>query len=100
MRAVSLCSLLGAHSHVDYMKMDIEGAEKEVLQGDAAWARRVRCINVEVHTEHYPLSQCIADLQRIGFDTAVRQESGVAHVIGRRLGGHAPVESTDRVSDN
>jgi FkbM family methyltransferase len=99
-RAVSLASLLGAHAHVDYMKMDIEGAEKEILQGDAAWAHRVHCINVEVHTEHYPLSHCIADLQRIGFDTAVRQESGVAHVIGRRSAGHGPGESTDRVTDN
>lgn len=82
--AMSLNTLLRPHPHVDYMKMDIEGAEKEVLQADCAWAPRVRCINVEVHTEHYAIADCVRDLERIGFRTEVLGEGSVGYVIGRR----------------
>jgi FkbM family methyltransferase len=83
-RAVSLNSLLDGRPRVDYVKMDIEGAEKEVLQGDCAWAERVDCINVEAHTGHYALSDCTADLRRMGFATELRHGGAVAHVLGRR----------------
>jgi hypothetical protein len=85
-RSVSLNSLVGWAGPVDYLKLDIEGAEKEVLQADCAWAAHVDCINVEVHVSHYPLSECLADLKRLGYDTAVQDEvvGGVSHVVGRR----------------
>jgi FkbM family methyltransferase len=88
-RSVSLNSLVDSAGHVDYLKLDIEGAEKEVLGSDCAWAAHVDCINVEVHVSHYPLSECLADLQKIGFGTTVRDEvvGGVSHVVGRRLPG-------------
>jgi hypothetical protein len=51
---------------IDYVKMDIEGAEREVLRSNTEWAERVRCIKVEVH-HGYSKDDCIADLQRLGF---------------------------------
>jgi FkbM family methyltransferase len=72
-RAVTVDALierLGVET-VDYVKMDIEGAEKEVLRDAGGWPRRVRCLKVEVHPEKastlYTLGMCAADLERHGF---------------------------------
>ena len=51
---------------VDYVKMDIEGAEREVLKHNTEWAARVRSIKVEVH-HGYGVEECIEDLTRLGF---------------------------------
>ena len=34
---------------IDFIKMDVEGAEREILSKSTEWAGRVRCISVEVH---------------------------------------------------
>jgi FkbM family methyltransferase len=52
---------------IDYMKMDIEGAERGVLQTNTGWSDRVRCIKVELH--RYSPEECEADLGRLGFRT-------------------------------
>jgi len=66
----SLIERLGVDC-VDYVKMDIEGAEKAVLADAGKWASRVRCLKVEVHPEkalpRYPIEACVADLERHGF---------------------------------
>jgi FkbM family methyltransferase len=69
--AISLNSLLrqngeGATDHVDYVKMDIEGAERLVLKQNTEWAAHVRSIKVEVH-RGYGVDECIEDLARLGF---------------------------------
>ena len=55
---------------VDFMKVDIEGAEKEIFKDGSLWARRVRCLKVEVHSP-YSLSECVLDLERAGFRTRI-----------------------------
>jgi FkbM family methyltransferase len=63
-RACSMATILkevGDFSVIDYVKMDIEGAEREVLSKNAEWLGRVRCIKVELHGE-YTFDDCIADL--------------------------------------
>ena len=68
--AISLNTLLertGAE-RVDYVKMDIEGAEAQVLTQATEWAQRVRSIKVEIHGS-YTVEQCIEDLERLGFGT-------------------------------
>lgn len=55
---------------VDFVKMDIEGAEREVLTESAGWAHRVRAMIVEVHPP-YDVAGCIADLQALGFHARV-----------------------------
>ena len=66
----SLLALEGAGAIVDYAKVDIEGAERELLRENAGWARRVRSIAVEVHAP-YTVAACEQDLQELGFETRV-----------------------------
>lgn len=67
---------------VDYVKMDIEGAEREVLRANTRWASRVRAIKVEVHPP-YTVAECAADLQALGFSTRT-DERHWACVVGLR----------------
>jgi FkbM family methyltransferase len=55
---------------VDFVKMDIEGAEQLVLSENTAWASRVRSIKVETHGD-YRREKCADDLERLGFSVAV-----------------------------
>jgi len=51
---------------VDLCKLDVEGAEQEILRENTGWARWVRTLVVEVHDEYSPES-CRRDLERLGF---------------------------------
>jgi FkbM family methyltransferase len=51
---------------VDYLKIDIEGAEQNLLQSGGEWTERVRMLKVETH-EPYSVGACLQDLGRIGF---------------------------------
>jgi FkbM family methyltransferase len=51
---------------IDYVKMDIEGAERSVLREHTGWAAAVRSIKVEVH-DPYTTEECRADLETLGF---------------------------------
>ncbi len=84
-QAISLGSLLNSVTSglVDYVKMDIEGAERDVLRDGLSWAGRVRSIRVEVHPP-YTVAECAADLARLGFVTST-EERRCAYVIGMRL---------------
>jgi FkbM family methyltransferase len=55
---------------VDFVKMDIEGAEQLVLRENTAWASRVHSIKVETHGD-YRREKCADDLARLGFSVAV-----------------------------
>lgn len=69
----------GPDGTVDYVKLDIESAESEVLR-DAPWLKAVRAIKVEVHAP-YTVERCERDLNRQGMRTA-RDRSHWATVIG------------------
>jgi len=58
----------GPSATVDYAKVDVEGAERELLRTGTAWAARVRAITVEVH-EPYTVAECERDLRALGFTT-------------------------------
>lgn len=62
----TICSEYLGDREIDYIKMDIEGAERDVLRKNTEWAARVRCIKVELH--QYEIADCIADLRRLGFE--------------------------------
>jgi len=69
--AISLGALLaraGPDAVVDYAKVDVEGAERELLREGTGWAPRVRTITVEVH-EPYTIAECERDLRALGFTT-------------------------------
>lgn len=67
---------------VDYVKMDVEGAERALLAGGANWASRVRGLKVEVHPP-YSREACRADLERLGF-RARPAEGGSDWVVALR----------------
>lgn len=82
-RTVSLASLVGTRDeHVDYMKMDIEGAEREVLRASTDWARHVAVIRVETH-KPYTMAECAHDLEALGFEPDVDRRHW-AFVVGVR----------------
>jgi FkbM family methyltransferase len=66
--ALSPGTLLQRTGPPDFVKMDIEGAERELLSRPSAWAAMVKCVNVECHGD-YTLYECVSDLQRLGFVT-------------------------------
>lgn len=65
--ALSLNSLLARTGPPDYVKMDIEGSEQEVLRQDTEWAQQVASIAVECHPP-YGIDDCAQDLTQLGFD--------------------------------
>ena len=71
-RASSIASLMDHFgvAHVDFMKMDIEGAEMDVLAGAREWIDRVGCLKVEVHPP-YTLTACMRDLENAGMSCEV-----------------------------
>ena len=55
---------------VDYLKMDIEGAEANVLQGSMEWIRHVQSMKIELHPQFNPeanLENCFDALLSFGF---------------------------------
>jgi FkbM family methyltransferase len=81
--AVSLNTLMAAgDGPVDYLKIDIEGAERPVLREHTDWASEVRSLKVELHGG-YSAAECEADLRKLGFRTRVDAHYA-ACVIGVR----------------
>jgi FkbM family methyltransferase len=67
-RAVSLAGLVRERGGpVDYLKIDVEGAERELLRDGTGWAEEVRCLKVELHGD-YSVAECERDLRRLGFE--------------------------------
>jgi FkbM family methyltransferase len=56
--------------HIDYIKMDIEGAEYEVFQKDLQWLDITDQIKVEIHNGREPFDFIRAKLDQAGFITA------------------------------
>jgi FkbM family methyltransferase len=63
---VSVNDLVARFGPADFVKIDIEGAEREVLARATEWAAMAREILVETHGD-YNTEDCISDLQRLGF---------------------------------
>ena len=53
-------------SHIDLLKMDIEGAEKAVLRDAAAWLPKFRMLIVELHGD-YSEADLRSDIEPFGF---------------------------------
>jgi FkbM family methyltransferase len=82
-RAVSLATLLDERGGpVDYLKVDVEGAERELLRDGRGWANQVRSVKVELHGD-YDVDACRADLRGLGYQTW-RDPEHWACVVGLR----------------
>ncbi len=74
----------GIHPVIDYLKIDVEGAEEMVLQGVTKddWDR-TRNTMVEVHDAGGALARVVAQLKKHGFQVSTKQEAWRIH---QRLG--------------
>jgi FkbM family methyltransferase len=94
-RALSMDTILGhvpAGERIDYVKMDIEGVEAQLLSGEAArWIERVDSIGLQVH-DPYSLADCARDLQALGFTARVdpRRMNYIIAVRADPAGGGRP----------
>lgn len=68
--AITVGELVETHGRIDFLKMDIEGAEREVLRRAADWADQVDAIKVETHGD-YTAEMCSRDLEALGFRTTI-----------------------------
>jgi FkbM family methyltransferase len=66
----SLLALDGPDAVVDFAKIDVEGAERELLTRNSGWTRRVRTLTVEVH-EPYTVGACTQHLRALGYEARV-----------------------------
>jgi len=53
--------------HIDFLKMDIEGAEAEVVQENSPWLRHVKVLNLEVHLRSISAEEGKRRLEASGF---------------------------------
>lgn len=88
--AVTLNELVLRTFQPDYVKMDIEGAERMLLNDQTEWAVAVQEIRVECHGS-YTIAECARDLERLGFRTEPRPERWARPtVIGYRTDAALP----------
>jgi FkbM family methyltransferase len=76
---VSMFSVLGrlpSPGCVDLVKMDIEGAEQELLTGDLTWLRKVKSLIIEFHPTLVDYPSLVNRLRECGFDYI---PAGTAH---------------------
>lgn len=64
----SLVDRFPAGELIDLVKMDVEGAEGELLTGETGWLEHVRCVVAELHTDRVDSDALIASMQRQGFN--------------------------------
>jgi FkbM family methyltransferase len=69
-QAIAIAEL--AAQGFDYVKMDVEGAERQLLE-EGEWTQHVRELKVEVHAP-YTTRELAASLQRSGFRTTVTRD--------------------------
>lgn len=76
---VDLQNVFSEHDigNVDFMKIDIEGTEFEILRGPPAWIHRVRQIAMEVHVDYGDPDELERSLRQTGMSVrrAVREEA-------------------------
>lgn len=78
----ALNTLFARDDWIDFVKMDVEGAERQILRERTEWASKVGCIKVECHAP-YSVREATRDLESLGFAVEV-SSTHRASVTGRR----------------
>ena len=78
----TLVDRLAPGGRVDYVKMDVEGAERFLLADGDGWAERVRCLQVEVHLP-LDVAGCARMMEALGFQVTA-DPTGIPSVTGTR----------------
>ena len=89
-RAVTLNSLMAdlGLEQVDLLKVDIEGAEKEVFASSRDWVQRVRTILIELHDRF--ATGCSRSVYRATEDFEYEDRKGEVICFSRANGGEGP----------
>jgi len=84
---ITLDKLLGDFgiSHVDLLKIDIEGAEREVFARSGPWIQCVDIIAIELHD--WMLPGCEPIVQRAAKDFELQWKNGETTYLARKRGG-------------
>lgn len=53
-KAITVMDILADTGHIDILKLDIEGAEKELFSGDSNWLDKVKMVILELHEKYAP----------------------------------------------
>jgi SAM-dependent methyltransferase len=77
-RAATMREVLDAHQldHVDFMKVDIEGAEFDIFRDSYPWLERVDNLAMEVHNQVGDPGEIIRKLQDMGFRVSWLDDNG------------------------
>ena len=78
-RALTLGDIVERLGHVDLLKLDIEGAEAEVLESPGLDPHRVRRVVVEVHVDVVGPSEVAGLLEDAGYETALYVDESAPH---------------------
>ena len=73
--AVTLDQLAQRTGAPDFVKFDVEGAERDLLRSGTGWAADVGQITVEIHEPQYSTAECRRDLEALGFAVSIRRRS-------------------------
>jgi FkbM family methyltransferase len=70
--ALSMPSLMARAgvTRIDFLKVDIEGGERELFEGDLPWLDAVNVLAIEVHDNEPLIARFVDLLQRRGFQAA------------------------------
>lgn len=82
-QAITVPGIMRRHdlSHIDLLKLDIEGSEKEVLAGSAPWIAYVGAIFIELHDRFKP--GCSREFYRVAGDFPEEFRRGEAVMVTR-----------------
>jgi FkbM family methyltransferase len=69
---------------IDLLKIDIEGAEKDILQKNQDWLNKVKNIIIEIH-EPYSFSDLQEDLAKYGFTIMNPPDKGLKMLFATRI---------------
>jgi FkbM family methyltransferase len=76
-------------SHIDILKVDVEGAERSIFAGSPEWLAAVRLIVIEVHDRHIDGDSVRRELQAAGFAAVARTaRRNEIFVAGHRRDGN------------
>jgi len=83
--------------HVDFLKMDIEGAEFAIFRDAAPWLQRVDNLAMEVHKKVGDPSEIIARLQQAGYQVRWLDDAG--YPVAPSLAGYIYASRTGAMKD-
>lgn len=66
---------------IDLLKIDIEGAEVEILRNNNTWLNKVDCIIIEIH-KPYDITDLIKDVEKFGFKIETpNHQNGLQNIV-------------------